>query len=91
MFRFHFMDNFVNTRKNFPDSQQLSGRHCRRADEVFGTLVHMYVSLNIKFGKKTCSQKGNLYGKHLVESLCRERCSCEQDAIEHLEMILFSW
>ena len=40
MFRFHFMDNFVNTRKNFPDAQKLSGRHCRRADEVFGTLTN---------------------------------------------------
>ena len=35
---FHFMANFVNTRKNFPDAQKLSGRQCRRADEVFGTL-----------------------------------------------------
>ena len=38
MFRLHFMANFVKTRKNFPDAQKLSGRQCRRADEVFGTL-----------------------------------------------------
>ena len=33
------MANFVNTRNNFPDAQKLSGRQCRRADEVFGTLT----------------------------------------------------
>ena len=38
--RLHFMGNFVNTRKNFPDAQKLSGRQCRRADEVFGTLAY---------------------------------------------------
>ena len=27
----------------------------------------------------------NLNGKHLVESLWRERCSCEQDTTEHLK------
>ena len=39
MFRLHFLVNFVNTRKNFPDAQKLSGRQCRRADDVFRTLV----------------------------------------------------
>ena len=40
MLRLHFMSNFVDMRKNFPDAQQLSGRRCRRADEVFGTLEY---------------------------------------------------
>ena len=35
MFMFHFMANFVNTRKNFPDAQKLSGRQCRHADGIF--------------------------------------------------------
>ena len=51
------MDNFVNTRKNFPDAQKLSGRHCRRADEVFGTLVVGHWSFQIYEGpsiRETC-------------------------------------
>ena len=44
MLRLHFMGNFVNTRKNFPDAQKLSGRQCRRADEVFGTLLESRVA-----------------------------------------------
>ena len=32
------MCNFVNTRKNFPDAQKLSGWQCHRATGVFGTL-----------------------------------------------------
>ena len=39
MFRLHFMGNFVNTRKNFPDAQKLSGWQCQRANDVFGTLA----------------------------------------------------
>ena len=38
MFRLHLIANFVYMRKNFPDVQKLSGRQCRRADVVFGTL-----------------------------------------------------
>jgi len=32
------MGNFVNSRKNFPDAQKLSGWQCQRANDVFGTL-----------------------------------------------------
>ena len=35
MFWLDFRVNFVDTRKNFPDAQKLSGRQCRRADGVF--------------------------------------------------------
>jgi len=42
MFRLHFMGNFVNTRKNFPDAQKLSGWQCQRANDVFGTLADWY-------------------------------------------------
>ena len=38
MFRQHFMGNFVNMLKNFPDAQKLSGWQCHRANDVFGTL-----------------------------------------------------
>ena len=33
------MTNFVYMRKNFTDAQKLSGRQCRYANEVFGTLI----------------------------------------------------
>ena len=35
MLRLHFIGNFVERCKNFPDAQKLSGRQCRYADEVF--------------------------------------------------------
>ena len=38
------MGNFVNMRKKILDAQKLSGRQCRRADEVFGTLAHSGVA-----------------------------------------------
>ena len=45
MLRLHFMGNFVNTRKNFPDAQKLSGWQCHRATRVFGTLPLTTLSL----------------------------------------------
>ena len=36
--------NFVYMRKNFPDTQKLSGRQCRRADGVFLPLATCYPS-----------------------------------------------
>jgi len=38
MFRVHCKANFLNTRKNFPDAQKLSGWQCILAYQVFGTL-----------------------------------------------------
>ena len=54
------MGNFVNTRKNFPDAQKLSGRQCRHADEVFGTLLQVIPTtkyLNLFFSIKTFHTK----------------------------------
>ena len=44
MFWLDFRVNFVNTRKNFPDAQKLSGRQCRCADGVFLPLVTHWVT-----------------------------------------------
>jgi len=55
MFWLDFSVNFVDTRKNFPDAQKLSGRQCRRADGVFlplarttGRLAGRRFSLQLK-------------------------------------------
>ena len=37
------MGNFVNTGKNFPDAQKLSGWQCQRANGFFGTAVQRTV------------------------------------------------
>ena len=39
----YFMVNIVDTCKNFPDLQKLSGQHCWCADGVFVTLCSIYV------------------------------------------------
>ena len=47
------MVHFVNTRKNFLDAQKLSGRQRGHADEVFGTLWHASMALEL-YGKNAC-------------------------------------
>ena len=39
MFGLHFLDHSVDTRKNFPDPQKLSGWQCQRANGLFLTLA----------------------------------------------------
>ena len=56
MLRLHFMSIFVNTRKNFPDTQKLSCRQCRRADEVFGTLLVCLVGSLLQIDVVKCKQ-----------------------------------
>ena len=64
----NFMVNFVNTHKNFMDAQKLSGRKCRHAEEVFGTLLQVISTtkyLNLFFSIKNISYQDILWHLHL--------------------------